>query len=110
TYRYHPLLRGFLLAREAPTGAVLRRAASACAQGGFLDEAVELHARAGAREEVVALVLAHARRLVGEGRYRTLAAWLARLDEDALAAEPWLRFWQATANIPVDQAASHAQF
>jgi DNA-binding SARP family transcriptional activator len=110
TYRYHPLLRAFLLARAEPSAATLARAAAACAEGGFLDEAVDLHARAGAEGEVAALVLGHAPRLVAEGRFQTLSAWVGRLGEATLASQPWLRFWQATANLPQDQAASRAQF
>jgi ATP/maltotriose-dependent transcriptional regulator MalT/DNA-binding SARP family transcriptional activator len=110
SYRYHPLLRAFLLARETPSPDVLVRAAAACAEGGFLDEAVDLHSRAGALDRIAALVLGNARRLVAEGRYQTLAAWLERLGEEPIAAEPWLCFWQATANVLLDQAASQAQF
>ena len=110
TYRYHPLFRTFLLARERPGPDLLSRAAAACIGGGFLDEGIELHARAGAKAEVAGLIGVHASRLVAEGRYRTLGAWLGRLDEEAIVAEPWLRFWQATANVAANQAASSAQF
>ena len=110
TYRYHPLLRAFLLAREAPRPTLLARAAEACVEGGFLDEAVDLFARAGTQAEVTSLILAHASRLIAEGRYRTLAGWLAQLDEAAIAADPWLRFWQATAHAASDLAASRVQF
>lgn len=110
SYRYHPLLRAFLLAREVPAVDLLARAAAACAESGFLDEAVDLYAGAGARDRIAALLLQNAQQLVAEGRYPTLAAWLKRLDEDALVSEPWLRFWQATSNVLLDQSASQAQF
>jgi DNA-binding SARP family transcriptional activator len=110
TYRYHPLFRAFLLSRERPAPDLLARAGAACVEGGFLDEGVELLARAGSLGEVARLILAHAPRLVAEGRYRTLGAWLGRLDEPTIAGEPWLRFWQATASAVADQAVSRAQF
>ena len=110
TYRYHPLLRAFLLARADPSPEALARAAAACAAGGLLDDAVDLYARAGAENEAATLVLAHAPRLLGEGRYKTLSAWIERLSEPTLASQPWLRYWQATANIASDQAGSARQF
>src|SRR6185369_8961877 len=72
TYRYHPLLRAFLLARADRSPVALARAAAACTAGGFLDDAVDLYAHAGADADVASLVLSHAQRLVAEGRYRTL--------------------------------------
>jgi ATP/maltotriose-dependent transcriptional regulator MalT/DNA-binding SARP family transcriptional activator len=109
-YRYHPLLRAFLLAGETPPDDLVLRAATACADGGLVDDAVDLFGRAGAHDRVATVILQNAQRLVAHGRHQTLAAWLARLDDRTIAAEPWLRFWQATANMLIDQAASRVQF
>jgi DNA-binding SARP family transcriptional activator len=110
TYRYHPLLRAFLLDRADQSAAMLARAAAACAEGGFLDEAVDLHERVGAEGEIATLVLTHAQRLVAEGRYQTLGAWLEKLSEAALASQPWLRFWKASASVAHAPATSRAAF
>jgi DNA-binding SARP family transcriptional activator len=109
-YRYHPLFRAFLLARARPSRDTLERAAAVCAEGGLLDEAVALHAQAGASERTAAMVLEHAMRLMTEGRHRTLAAWIAQIGEGAVSANPWLRFWRATANMPVDPSGSRMEF
>ena len=110
TYRYHPLLRAFLLARADPSPEALARAAAACAAGGLLDDWSISTRGPALKTKRRRSVLAHAPRLLGEGRYKTLSAWIERLSEPTLASQPWLRYWQATANIASDQAGSARQF
>jgi hypothetical protein len=107
-FTFHPLFREVLLARgrlELPPErlAVLRgEAARVLAGRGDLEGAIELLRGAGAVREIAALILAHARRTVAEGRVETLRRWIEELPAEVRAAEPWLDFWLGVSWVAFD--------
>ena len=99
-YRYHPLLRAFLLRRaESDLGAATvrdlrRRAAEALLEVDQIDEAME---QLEAAEDVALrtkLVLSAAPAYVAKGRGRTIEAWIERLPADWVEKNGWLLYWQ----------------
>ncbi|HMI86754.1 MAG TPA: hypothetical protein VK550_21825 [Polyangiaceae bacterium] len=99
-YRYHPLLRGFLLRRaESDLGLpamreLRQRAAKALFETEHVDEAIE---QLEAAEEVnlrTQLVLSVAPSYVAKGRGRTVEAWIDRLPVDWVKSNGWLLYWQ----------------
>jgi LuxR family transcriptional regulator, maltose regulon positive regulatory protein len=101
TYRYHPLLRGFLRGRaEIELGRqevqeLHRRAAKALVEAGDIEEAMEQFETANdvsARRE---LLLRVAPAYVGSGRRRTVAGWIDRLSREAVENDGWLLYWDA---------------
>jgi LuxR family transcriptional regulator, maltose regulon positive regulatory protein len=105
TYRYHPLLRGFLLRRAKATfGASAVRelhhtAANALAMAGQVDEAIEQFEAAEDVTERPRLLLQLAPAYIAAGRSRTIAAWIARLPADLVEENGWLLYWKAVSCI-----------
>jgi LuxR family maltose regulon positive regulatory protein len=104
-YRYHPLLRGFLLRRaESDLGAgplreLHRRAAEALVEIDQIDEAME---QLEAAEDVALrtrLVLSIAPSYVARGRGRTIEAWIGRLPADWVENNGWLLYWQGVSCV-----------
>ena len=101
SYRYHPLLRGFLLRRananfgDAAVRDLHRRAASALVEAGQLDEAIEQFEAAEDLTERPRLLLQLAPAYVAAGRSRTIAAWIARLPPEMVEQNGWLLYWRA---------------
>jgi ATP/maltotriose-dependent transcriptional regulator MalT/DNA-binding SARP family transcriptional activator len=110
-YRLHALVQSFLERRAladagaAAVAAVKRRAAGRLRAGGRPEEAFALYAACGDVAEMAATVAAHAPALASTGRLEVVARWLAALPPDAVAGQPWLRFWAAVAAVGVDPAA-----
>jgi LuxR family transcriptional regulator, maltose regulon positive regulatory protein len=101
SYRYHPLLRQFLLrqaARELGSEALRqlhRRAADTFLAEGLIDEAME---QLEAAQDVVARshwILRVAPSYVVVGRSRTIERWIARLPVECVELDGWLSFWAA---------------
>jgi len=98
-YHYHALFRAFLLdqARTTYTTAGISELHGRCAAlleaDGQLEDAVELHLEAQAREEAYRLILRLAPRMHAQGRHRTLQYWITRLPVSWLETRPWLRYW-----------------
>ncbi|MBU1426021.1 MAG: hypothetical protein KKH12_03275 [Gammaproteobacteria bacterium] len=115
-YEFHPLFRAYLLdelRRRCDPEALRklqRRAGAILAESSDYAAAVELLRDAGAFEELAALVLTHAEKLIAEGRFLTLKQWLEAIPEEVQRAQPWLLYWKAAALMPIDFAASHALF
>ena len=108
TFQYHDLFREFLLRRlseeENPAQlAALRQRAAAILEGaGQVSEAVDLFKRTQDWPSIARLIRAHAEALLGQGRWQTLNAWLNGMPEHLIDDDPWLLFWRASAQIPID--------
>jgi LuxR family maltose regulon positive regulatory protein len=92
-YRYHPLLRDFLLADLLRTTAadevagLRQRASDWCAGVRLVEQALGYAADAGDDDRLGALMLAAAQPLWASGRAATAEVWLARLDERGYLAK-----------------------
>jgi LuxR family maltose regulon positive regulatory protein len=94
-YRYHPLFRDLLgadLTRRFPdrVASLHRRAAAWYDAAGDAAAAMHHALAAGDAPLIGDLFLAHAQRLISQGRLAAVRAWLAALPETALAARPAL--------------------
>ncbi|WP_157237726.1 hypothetical protein [Desulfobacter curvatus] len=100
-YQYHPLFHNFLknlVYRELETKEVYdfqRRGAAIMARNGLTEEAVALYNEALAYESLSGLILAQAPQLFAQGRFLTLADWIAFLPEEIVSQNPWLLYWQS---------------
>jgi ATP/maltotriose-dependent transcriptional regulator MalT/DNA-binding SARP family transcriptional activator len=99
-YQYHPLFRHFLLERVAATlpldeiEAIRRTAGQLLVEDGRHEDAYELLRTAGDWDTCARLIADKAPALLGQGRVRTLEAWLLALPEE-VSADPWLRYYRA---------------
>lgn len=113
-YRFHTLFREFLLdwgARHLGRAALTelrRRGAEVLADAGRAEDAVALLAAAGAWDALAARVRAEAPALMAQGRFGTLAEWLALLPPKTLAADPHLLLWHGASLMAVDTDAARA--
>ena len=94
SYRYHSLLREFLLdelkCREIDVAALHRRAAAWYERERDIDSAVQHAFAAGDLDHAAAMVGRTVVPYRWSGRRATTRAWLRRFDDDALAQRPWL--------------------
>ncbi len=113
TYQYHDLFREFLLARlsseyePVQLTALRQRAAVILELTGRWHEAVELFMQAQDWPNGAKLIRTHAEMLLGHGRWQTLNDWFKNVPEHVIDDDPWLLFWYASAQIPVDPAAAY---
>jgi LuxR family maltose regulon positive regulatory protein len=104
-YQYHPLFRNFLLSRASAAysadeiRALRKQAAQLLEQAGQIAGAAELYREAADWESLAGLVIKQAQRLIAEGRYQTLEAWIASVPEEMLNRSPWLLFWYGTCRL-----------
>jgi LuxR family maltose regulon positive regulatory protein len=116
SYRYHPLLRAFLLRRaEADLGAAAvqelhRRAAEAFIETDQIDEAMEQFETAGEVGLRTSLLLSVAPSYMAKGRSRTIEAWIARLPAEWVANHGWLLYWQGVSCMGYANARAPALF
>lgn len=105
-YQYHPLFREFLLDRAEKTvpkkeaSSILRTAAELLEKAGEIEDAAELHIRAGNAIGLANVIKAHASALAAQGRERTLSEWLASVPGDVLESNPWLLYWMGVCRMP----------
>ena len=115
-YRFHPLLREFLLLRarsdlsSETRDRVVCEAVALLEKHGDVDAAAQVLIAACHWDRLQRLVLEHARSLLGSGRHRTLTAWLETLPAERLASDPWLCYWQGSALLPFDPPAAQKRF
>ncbi len=115
-YQYHPLFREFLQARARATMSpdrlvdLLRRAARLLAEGGQADHAVVLLREAGDGEGLAALVVAHARVLVEQGRHQTLEEWTGHVPPAVAEDDAWLQYWLGISRTPFAPALARRNF
>ncbi len=101
-YQYHPLFRTFL--RQQATDSwpcaqienVQGSAAQILEQAGQMEEALTVYAEARKYDEVERVLLQGASQLMGEGRVTAIERWLQELPTRRRAANPWLRYWEAS--------------
>ncbi len=98
-YRYHPMFRGFLLAKfaseipEKERHALHFRAGEALEKTGALEDAVEHYLKAGAYDRAIAGMERTGLALLKEGRVGDLKRWLEHLPESLIPQNPWLLFF-----------------
>lgn len=115
-YEYHPLFRAFLLNQanthygDAEFDTVRRNAAALLAAQGDVETAMRLFLDSRASDDMTALILTHAPRLLEQGRHGTLREWIAALPAARVNADPWLKFAYATATLPTDLTAARALY
>lgn len=115
-YEYHSLFREFLLQRAdellspEETCAARHRTAALLEATGQTEDAVELMRGCGDFRGMCRVIRKEARSLVGQGRSRMLADWLASLPENVRADDPWLLYWGGVSNLAIDPAASLPAF
>jgi tetratricopeptide (TPR) repeat protein len=99
-YRYHPLLRSFLLRRaQSELGSdalheLHREAAEALVEIDQIDEAMEQFETAQEVMLRTRLILSVAPSYVPKGRGRTIETWIGRLPPDWVEKNGWLLYWQ----------------
>jgi ATP/maltotriose-dependent transcriptional regulator MalT/DNA-binding SARP family transcriptional activator len=109
TYQYHPLFRAFLLARGRKTwssGARERwalNAASLMEISGQTADAIALLVELAQWGRAAGLIVGEAPRLIAQGRWQTLHAWLQAFPDDVLQDTPWLVYWWGVSFLPLDQ-------
>lgn len=100
-YRFHPMFHEFLVrrARERLGKTALRdlveTGARALEQEGRWEDAAVALMEAELAPPLSELIKRHAAELVQSARFGTLAAWICRLPEAMVAADPWLNYWLA---------------
>lgn len=109
-YQFHALFRSFLAHRatqvlsESRRIELTRRAARSLERAGELDEAMALYLLAGAHVPARELVLRESARLVEQGRWQVVQAWIDALPEQVVACDCWLLLWRGTARACVAPA------
>jgi ATP/maltotriose-dependent transcriptional regulator MalT len=99
TYRYHPLLRQFLVARAETQLAreeldrLRRNAATILAGQGDVEGAFSVLDLTADAATAADLVAAAAPMLAQQGRMQTILDWVAHLPEELPQSRPWLAFW-----------------
>jgi LuxR family transcriptional regulator, maltose regulon positive regulatory protein len=100
-YRYHPLLRGFLVRRAqmelggVTVRALHRRAAELLSESGQIDDAMDQFERAGEVVERARLLLRVAPAYLAKGSSRTVEEWIRRLPIEWVERDGWLMYWHA---------------
>jgi ATP/maltotriose-dependent transcriptional regulator MalT len=108
TYRYHPLFLDFLQnqATRSFKPEVLRtlrcRAAVILDEAGLVENAAELFHKAQEWNGLEKLILSQAPNLFFQGRLHTLRIWLNYLPTEYVKNDPWLLFWQAVGQMPMN--------
>jgi DNA-binding SARP family transcriptional activator len=107
-YEYHPLFREFLNFRaqqffpEPELHDIRKRAADILINSGQIEDAARLLIQSEGWDDMVSLVLAHARHMVSQGRDHTLREWLASLPIAVRERNSWLIYWLGICKMTVD--------
>jgi len=115
-YRYHPLLRDFLLRRAATVlgpqavRQLHRSAAEALMESDNFDEAMEQFEVSRDVEAVVGLLLRVAGSYIANGRGRTIESWLHRLPSQRIEQNGWLLHWAAASCLAYSPSRSRELF
>lgn len=99
-YRYHHLMRAFLVSNLRGSDAARfqelnLKAAGIAEQAGHWDDAVYHYIQAGAWDSIIQVADRHGSRMFEEGRWDTLSEWLDAIPADELARQPKLTLWKA---------------
>lgn len=115
-YRYHPLLREFLLASAAKTTdaetftAWRRQAAGILERSGRAEDALALYHESGEVAELSRIIMTHAPLLLSQGRGNVVEQWIGRVPDPARRDMPWLTFWLAAATLPFNPRGARELF
>jgi LuxR family maltose regulon positive regulatory protein len=115
-YQYHPLFKKFLLSRASAVYSaeqmkgLRKQAAKLLEQADQIEEAAELYCDAGDWISFAGLIIKQAQRLISEGRYQTLEAWIRSVPEELLNSSPWLLFWYGTCRLPFNPKEGQLHF
>ncbi|RMG00344.1 MAG: hypothetical protein D6726_11400, partial [Nitrospirae bacterium] len=116
TYRYHPLLRGFLRSRATDflgTTELLsvRSRSAVIAEGsGRIEDAAGLYIETKDWEGLSSLIINSARGLIAVGRNQTLETWLMKIPRSVFESSPLLQYWMGVARLPFSTHESRAYF
>lgn len=109
TYQYHPLFRAFLLDQGRRTWTTETRehwqlnAVSLLEVSGQMADAIAILVEIAQWARAAELIAVQAPRLIAQGRWQTLHAWLQGLPDDRLQETPWLVYWWGISLLAVDQ-------
>ena len=107
-YQYHPLFLNFLRTQATKSFEpdVLRtlrcQAAAILAESGLVEKAAELYHTAQEWDGLAKLILSQAPVLFFLGRQHTLRVWLNYLPAEFVQNDPWMLFWQAVGQMPLN--------
>jgi len=113
-YQFHSLFRAFLQNRAAAefgshrVNVVKLEAARLLLENGFEEDAVTLYAETREWNGLVEIVIAAAPMLIAQGRWQTLAVWIAHLPREVSQANPWIGYWLGRSKMQVDPRLSRA--
>ncbi|MEW5745884.1 MAG: BTAD domain-containing putative transcriptional regulator [Nitrospirota bacterium] len=116
SYQYHPLFREFLLSRTEETFApekvalIQDRAAGLLEESDQIEDAAALYLKTGNGESILRLILAHAQRLLTQGRSATIEEWLAGIPDEAVEKTPWALYWKGACRTPVNPSEGRRYF
>ncbi len=116
TYRFHALLREFLVARLAQEYSaedlvdLQRRAASAMDDVGYIDASFDLRVESADWDGAIALICREAATLLNTGRWQTLISWIGDLPSAIRSGNPILLYWLGLSRSSVDPTAAIATF
>ncbi len=105
-YQYHPLFREFLLCRARASLSAERwrelktTAARILETAGEIEDAVECLRDIEAWDELFRIVLQQAAKLYFQGRFETVAAWIAGFPSAETESYPWLLYWLGACQLP----------
>ena len=100
TYRYHQLVRDFLLERLGDERfELLEKAGEAVLKNGEIGRAVECFLAAGIREKAQKAMIEAGRKLIGRGNWQTVERWLSNFPEEEMAQDPWLALYKAQIDL-----------
>lgn len=100
TYRYHRLFKAFLCQRgllditDEERHIAAERAATALQASGHVEDAVMAVLAAGHWRAAHRLIVVRSHTLAGQGRWPTLAGWIAALPRELVDSDPWLAYWE----------------
>jgi ATP/maltotriose-dependent transcriptional regulator MalT/two-component SAPR family response regulator len=113
-YQFHALFQAYLrhraeqtLSRDEQADAALH-AARLLEESGHPDEAFPLALRAGDEQTAASIVLRHAARFIGQGRWTLVVEWIEALPKQLANTHCWLLHWKGAAMIAVNPPEARA--
>ncbi|NPV91000.1 MAG: tetratricopeptide repeat protein [Firmicutes bacterium] len=99
-YRYHHLVRAFLLERLGDERfGLLEKAGDAALKKGEIERAVEYFLAAGIRGKAQKTMIEAGRKLIGRGNWQTVERWLGSFSEAEAVKNPWLSLYKAQIDV-----------